>query len=108
MPLEDPPTPRAITRLRFLREERRITQLDMALAIGISPATYRRLETGRMPNPPLRYLTNAAILLHVQLSDLIEDEWLKWLILEPMAGEKPTHPRLLWGIRVEELRRRKL
>ena len=48
--------------------------------IGISLPTYRRLERGQTPNPPLRYLVNCALALGYttteQLIELFEDDWL--------------------------------
>ena len=44
----------------------------MAEALGISLSGYRNLERGRNDNPPLRVLMNAAIVLDVPLSRLIE------------------------------------
>ena len=63
------------TRLARLRTKRGMSQMELAKATGISIATLRRLERGRMANPPLRYLSNCAIVLDVELEELIEDSW---------------------------------
>lgn len=84
------------THLAALRQERGIRQTEMAAAIGVSPTTYRRLERGQMSNPPLRYLTNAAILLRVDLEDVIEDEWREWLVVDDLTASEPPDPRRLW------------
>lgn len=71
-----------------------MSQMELAQATGISIATLRRLERGAMANPPLRYLTNCAIVLGVEVAELIEDEWLDWL---PLAGQSPPRwPEELW------------
>ena len=49
--------------LAFLRHSAGIPQVEMARRMGLSIATYQRLEERRMPNPPLGYLVNAAIVL---------------------------------------------
>lgn len=49
-----------------------------------------------MANPPLRYLANAAILLRVELEDLIEDEWRAWQAFDPVTAPEPRDPDTLW------------
>lgn len=66
------------TQLAFVRHRAGIPQIEMARRIGVSIATYQRLEEDRMPNPPLRYLVNAAIVLNVPLAALVEPKWLAW------------------------------
>jgi transcriptional regulator with XRE-family HTH domain len=82
------------TRLARLRIERGMSQGELAEASGISIATFRRLERGSMSNPPIRYLANCAIVLDVELEELIEEEWRGWLSL----GQKkpPRDPKRLW------------
>lgn len=63
----------------------------------LSRATYRKLEQGLIANPPIRYLTNCAIVLGCQLEDLIEDEWRAWWKRLPNDPEQPTDPAALWG-----------
>jgi transcriptional regulator with XRE-family HTH domain len=87
---------RPASRLAEARRARGVTQDDLARAIGISLPTYRRLETGRMPNPPLRYLANCAIALGVQVEELIEDDWREWLVFDHFRASKPPDPKRLW------------
>lgn len=48
-----------------------------------------------MPNPPLRYLANCAIVLGCQPEDLIEEEWRRWF---PLAKPNPPRrPEALWS-----------
>ena len=82
------------TRLGRWRVERGITQEDLAAAIGISHTTYRELETGAMENPPLRYLTNAAIALDVPLSELIEPTWQEWTRIRGGPAQPPSRDEL--------------
>jgi transcriptional regulator with XRE-family HTH domain len=71
-----------------------MSQMELAEATGISVATLRRLERGARANPPLRYLSNCAIVLGVDVDELIEDSWRKWL---PIARKKPPrNPQSLW------------
>ena len=53
------------TRLSLIRHRAAMTQTEIAVRMGVSIATYQRLEEGRMANPPLGYLVNAAIILNV-------------------------------------------
>lgn len=50
----------------------------MAERTGIPLRTYQRLEAGMIPNPPIRYLVNCAIVLEVELEAVCEPEWLRW------------------------------
>jgi DNA-binding XRE family transcriptional regulator len=78
MPPKGQPRAQSDTRLAALRTKRGLTQAQFAEPIGLSIATYQRLEEGRMENPPIRYLANAAIALNVDLEEVCEPEWLRW------------------------------
>lgn len=65
----------------------------MAALTGISPAQYRRLERGQIENPPLRYLVNCALVLRVDLFEVVEDRWLEWM---PFDRAHPSPPELPW------------
>jgi transcriptional regulator with XRE-family HTH domain len=79
------------TQLAFVRHRTGVPQIDMARRMGVSIATYQRLEEGRMPNPPLGYLVNASIILGVPVAALIEPGWLSWWDLG--AGAQAPTPR---------------
>lgn len=66
---------RAIRRVRLagLREERGLTQIQMARLASMSIATYRRLEAGRIAKP-LGYLAVCAHVLEVPIADLLEGD----------------------------------
>lgn len=51
---------------------------NVAPFIGIQPSTLWRLEHGLIKNPRLGWLVNAAAFYGVSLSEVIEDEWLRW------------------------------
>jgi transcriptional regulator with XRE-family HTH domain len=89
MPKRGQPVTHADTKLAHARAKRGVTQPQLAAAIGISLATYRRLERGEQDNPPLRYLSNAAICLDMRLEDLIEDDWRTWATLDQRATRPP-------------------
>ena len=80
---------RVRTRLARLRVAVGVTQRQMWEALGVSRATYVRLEQGRLVNPPLRLLQNCAIALGCDLDELIEPEWREWYTPE---GYEPTAP----------------
>lgn len=85
----------ADTKLAAARLRRGVTQQELASATGISPATYWRLEHGRMTDPSVRLLVNCALALGVALEDLIEDEWREWLVLDQRRPEPPA-PEEFW------------
>jgi len=78
MPKKGQPRLESRTRLAVTRYHAGVTQIEMARRLGVSIATYQRLEERRIPNPPLGYLVNAAIVLDVSVAELIDPEWLTW------------------------------
>jgi transcriptional regulator with XRE-family HTH domain len=93
----------AETKLARARLASSLTQRDLIEATGIARSTYWRLERGRLTNPPLRYLTNCALVLGVPVEELIEDEWrTAWLQLTP---DGPTGPPDLKELRHQSLLR---
>ena len=87
---------KARTPLAEWRLRRRVTQKQMWTALGIGRTTYLKLERGDYDNPPLRYLTNAALLLRVDVSQLIQDNWREWWQPTDDAPEF-TKPVDLWA-----------
>ena len=85
------------SRLAAARKARGLSQEQVAPAVGLSLATYRRLETLEVANPPLRYLVNCALVLGVELVEILEDDWVTWSRLAAGApGEAPElRPRRL-------------
>lgn len=61
----------------------------MAELVGLTERTYARLERGDMPNPPIRYLSNCALILDVDLVSVCEDEWLEFT---PFYRHDPPPP----------------
>jgi transcriptional regulator with XRE-family HTH domain len=49
------------TKLARVRMSRRVSQEEMADAMGVSVPTYRRLERNQMENRGVRYIANAAL-----------------------------------------------
>lgn len=66
------------TKLVRLRVARDMGMQDVAPFIGIQPSTLWRLEHGLIKNPRLGWLVNAAAFYGVSLSEVIEDDWLRW------------------------------
>ncbi|HEU4973835.1 MAG TPA: helix-turn-helix transcriptional regulator [Baekduia sp.] len=95
MPAREDPGTKAETKLARWRMHRGLTQEELAVAIGISLPTYRRLERASTDNPPLRYLQNAALALGVELDDVIEDSWREWKTFSVDAA-RPPDPASLW------------
>jgi transcriptional regulator with XRE-family HTH domain len=86
------------TRLAERRLAARYTQKQMAELTGMSVMTYRRLERAELENPPLRHLVNCLLVLRartpdLRLADIIERDWLDWLVLDERATEPPEAPR---------------
>jgi transcriptional regulator with XRE-family HTH domain len=61
-----------------MREARDMRQPELAERMGISPRTLQAIENGERPNPGIRVLVNAALVLNCALEDICEDEWLSW------------------------------
>jgi transcriptional regulator with XRE-family HTH domain len=81
-----------VTRLAALRHASGYTQREIAQLTGLSLATVKRLEGGQIANPPLRYLVNCALALHVGLDEVIEPEWTSWTRFSAQAPEPPDEP----------------
>ena len=91
MPRRADPGTKPETKLARARVAAQISQAEMVAATGMSRSVYWRLERGRIANPPLRHLTNCALVLGVPVEELIEEEWLTtWLQLAPDGPERPT------------------
>jgi transcriptional regulator with XRE-family HTH domain len=86
---------------------RGVTQSQLAEAVGLSVATYRRLERGELRNPPIGYLVNCAIALGCTLDDLLNAPLLEWATLDESASSAPDRyklwksPRSTWQTRPE-------
>lgn len=78
-----------------MRLRRGMTQREMWEATGTGHGSYLYLEHGGHLNPPLRSLSNCAIVLGCMLEDLIEPEWRRWLKLDDDAP-RPERPEELW------------
>jgi transcriptional regulator with XRE-family HTH domain len=73
-----PSAPRARSRLHERRQAAGLSQRSLAERAGLSLRTLQRIERLEVDNPPIRYLTNCAIVLGCELEDLIEPAWRKW------------------------------
>ena len=60
-----------------------MTQGELADLAGLSPSDYWRLEHNKSPHDVnLRGLVNCALVLGVELDDVIEDEWREWYVFD--------------------------
>lgn len=84
------------TPLAAWRVKRGMTQRELYQAAGLSRSVYNKLERGDYPDPPLRWLSNCAIVLGVDLAELIQPEWREWW--KPADGypDPPEDPSRLW------------
>ena len=85
---------KAETKLARVRLASGLTQRDVYEATGMSRSVYWRLERGSIDNPPLRHLTNCALVLGVPVEELIEEEWrTTWLQLSPDGPKVQPDPK---------------
>lgn len=84
----------ADTNLARTRQRVGLSQADLAQLAGVSLRSLQRIEKGEHPNPPVRYLSNFALVLGVQLAEVCEPEWLNWTKL-PGVGSKPPSRELV-------------
>ena len=84
------------TRLAERRVKQGMTRQEMWQRTGISRTSYLRLERkDGYRNPPLRYLSNCAIVLGCELEDLVEPKWRTWELFDH-ARPAPANPAKLW------------
>lgn len=60
-------------KLRQLRQDAGLTQLDLAVAAGMQPQTVNRLEAGKNPHPRVSTAAALAQVLGVTIEDLLTD-----------------------------------
>lgn len=61
-------------RIRQLREERGLTQTELARKSGLAQPTLSELERGSKTNPSLKVLRRLADALGIDVADLIKEE----------------------------------
>jgi transcriptional regulator with XRE-family HTH domain len=99
-------------RIATLREERALTQVELAEKAGISPSTLSLIESGKVPRPHVGTVRKIARALGIEPGDLRRAEGLA----APKAGRRsPSEPslndalaeerRARWEAAVEEARR---
>ena len=66
------------SRLAEQRIRRGVYQHELAQAAGVSLASLRRLERGEVKNAPLWWYVNCARALSVDLTEVVDDEQLRW------------------------------
>jgi transcriptional regulator with XRE-family HTH domain len=72
-----------------------LDQKTMAEKTGIPLSTYRRLERGKqkpddLDNPPIRYLINCALVLHMSLEEVSPVALDEWTVFDVEAAEPPV------------------
>jgi transcriptional regulator with XRE-family HTH domain len=71
------PSWRAPSRLRAIRQRRRLDQEQLATAAGVSIKTLQRYELKQVKAPSFGVLHRLAAALECPLEDLIEPEWIQ-------------------------------
>lgn len=66
-----------------------MTQKRLSELTGLSLRTVQRIELGEVDNPPLRYLVNLAMALDIELTAILEDEWLEWMVFDAGQASEP-------------------
>lgn len=77
------------TKIAKRRKAKKLTQKELAERAGLSLRTVQRIERGEVDNAPLRYLVNISWVLGCRLSDVLEEEWLRWKVWGPGAPQSP-------------------
>jgi transcriptional regulator with XRE-family HTH domain len=84
------------TPLAEWRVKRGMTQRELYRAAGISRGTYIAMEQGRHDNPQIRLLANCAIVLGVDICQLIAPEWKEWWDRYDPDATAPEEPSAFW------------
>ena len=63
---------RLAEKIKHLRREKKLGQIELAKAIGVSPDTYRRWEWGKQ-EPRLTQLITLAVAFNVDIKEMIDD-----------------------------------
>ena len=84
------------TKLASARLARGLTQKQLAHFAGIPLSSYRRLERGQNPNPPLRWVVNLQhVLVLDELHEVLEEEWLEYRQIRPGTPRRPPDRRII-------------
>ena len=80
------------TKLADWRLKRGANQPGMVRDTGIPLSTYQRMEAGDYERPPYQALYNCAIVLQVEIDELIEDKYKTWTVFQAGAAAPPKTP----------------
>jgi transcriptional regulator with XRE-family HTH domain len=84
------------SRVARWRDERALTQEELAARSGVRLGTLRDIEQGALKRPPdIRHLQNIAVALWCELDDLLEDAQRGWSSL-PGGPVEPPAPNPNW------------
>lgn len=59
---------------------------------GIPISTYQRIEAGDYDRVPYQQLRNCAIVLEVDVEELIDERFKRWTVFHPSAKKPPRSP----------------
>lgn len=80
------------TKLAEWRLKRGVSQPDMVRDTGIPISTYQRIETGTYDRLPYQQLYNCALVLGVDVDELIDERFKRWTTFHPKAKAPPETP----------------
>lgn len=78
MPARKQPQTQIVSNLAQVRVEKGMSQEELARSVGISLKSLVRLEKRQVPSPPLAWFVNCAIVLDVDLLDILEPDHLRF------------------------------
>lgn len=81
-------------RLKYLREEQEIKQLEMARSIGLEQSLLSKYENGKVPNPSAAIVKAMANYLKCDMNDLL---WVKEEDPQTIPNRIDVHVYFHWG-----------
>lgn len=86
-------------RLKYLREEQEIKQLEMARSIGLEQSLLSKYENGKVPNPSAAIVKAMANYLKCDMDDLLltEENCAKEEDPQEISNRIDIHVHFHWG-----------
>ena len=81
-------------RLKYLRKEQEIKQLEMARSIGLEQSLLSKYENGKVPNPSAAIVKAMANYLKCDMNDLL---WVKEEDPQTIPSRIDIHVHFHWG-----------
>ena len=91
-------------RLKYLREEQEIKQLEMARSIGLEQSLLSKYENGKVPNPSAAIVKAIANYLNCEMTDLLlaetdyeQEEFTEKEYKQTIPNRIDVHVYFHWG-----------